>query len=113
MAVLFAGGPSLVRLLDIFDLLHNLDLGFNFEHFFDKVLEDIVFILKFELLNLLQTLNLNVVLRRNSAGRLLLAQLNNGLPLLEHDLLLPLNKIILFLEANFESLVLNFEGLFD
>ena len=54
-----------------------------------------------------------MVLRWNITRRLLLAQLNDCFSLLQHHFLLSLDKIILFLEADFESIVLNIECLLD
>ena len=47
------GSPVTWLLLDVLYLLDNLNLWFDFEHFLDQVLKNVVFVLDFKLLNLL------------------------------------------------------------
>lgn len=54
-----------------------------------------------------------MVLRWNITRRLFLAQLNDCFSLLKHHFLLSLDKVILFLEADFESIILNIECLLN
>ena len=54
-----------------------------------------------------------MILRWNITGSLFLAQFNDCFSLLKHDFLLSLDEVVLLLEANFESFVLDIERLLD